>query len=75
MIRYYYIRLRFLVVKNTMVKYKCPECDVDVDVPDDALDGEIVSCPDCGEEFEVNIRKNKKIELKKMITEREDWGE
>jgi alpha-aminoadipate carrier protein LysW len=58
-----------------MVNYKCPECDIDIDVPDDAIDGEILSCLDCGEEFEVNIRKNKKIELKKMIAEREDWGE
>lgn len=58
-----------------MDKYKCPECDIDIVVPDDALDGEIVSCPDCGEELEVNIINNKKIELKKMITEREDWGE
>ncbi len=58
-----------------MVNYKCPECDVDIDIPNDALDGEMLSCSDCGEEFEVNIRKNKKIELKKMIAEREDWGE
>ena len=75
MIRYYYIRLIFLGVKNAMDKYKCPECDVDIDIPEDALNGEIVYCPDCGEEFEVSIKNNKKIDLKKMITEREDWGE
>lgn len=58
-----------------MVNSKCPECDGDIDVPDDALDGEIVSCPDCGEEFEVSLGKNKEKELKRMMAEREDWGE
>lgn len=58
-----------------MVNCKCPECDGDIDVPDDALDGEIVSCPDCGEEFEVSLGKNKEKELKRMMAEREDWGE
>jgi len=58
-----------------MVNYKCPECDCDIEIPDDAMDGEIVSCPDCGEEYEVSINEKKEIELKKMVAEREDWGE
>ena len=58
-----------------MINSKCPECDGDIDVPDDALDGEILSCSDCGEEFEVSLGKNKEKELKRMMAEREDWGE
>ncbi len=58
-----------------MVNSKCPECDGDIDVPDDALDGEIVSCPDCGEEFEVSLNEEKKIILKKAELVAEDWGE
>jgi alpha-aminoadipate carrier protein LysW len=46
-----------------------------MEVPDDAMQGEIVSCPDCGEEFEVNVDEKKDKELKKMVAEREDWGE
>jgi len=27
---------------------KCPECDADLSIPNDAAVGEIVSCSDCG---------------------------
>ena len=32
----------------------CPECDTDLDLDEEELDeGEIVSCPECGSDFEV----------------------
>ena len=32
----------------------CPECDSDLDVEEDELDeGEVVSCAECGSDFEV----------------------
>ncbi len=32
----------------------CPECETDLDVDVDEIDeGEIVSCPECGMDFEV----------------------
>lgn len=32
----------------------CPECETDLDVEEDEVDeGEIVSCPECGSDFEV----------------------
>ncbi len=32
----------------------CPECESEIDVEEDELDeGEIVSCSDCGTDFEV----------------------
>ncbi len=32
----------------------CPECESEIDVEEDELDeGEIVSCADCGTDFEV----------------------
>ena len=58
-----------------MVNYKCPECDGDIKISDDALNGEIVSCPDCGEEYEVSINEKKEISLKKAEVVAEDWGE
>ena len=58
-----------------MVNCKCPECDGDIDVPDDALDGEIISCSDCGEEFEVAFNEKKEPSLKKAEVVAEDWGE
>ncbi len=47
----------------------------EIEVPDDAMVGEIVSCPDCGLELEVKSTDNGKIELEKLSIEKEDWGE
>ena len=58
-----------------MASCKCSECDGNIEIPDDALDGEIVSCPDCGEEYEVSFNEEKEIELSRIVAEREDWGE
>ena len=32
----------------------CPECDANIGIPDDAVEGEIVTCPDCGASFELS---------------------
>ena len=58
-----------------MVKDRCPDCLTEVEVPDDAIVGEIVNCPDCGLELEVKSIENGKIELQKLAIEKEDWGE
>ncbi len=31
----------------------CPECDAGINVPDDAVEGEIVTCAECGASFEL----------------------
>ena len=32
----------------------CPQCESDMDIEEDEVDeGEVVSCPECGTEFEV----------------------
>ncbi len=32
----------------------CPECESDLDIEEDEVDeGEVISCPECGSEFEV----------------------
>jgi len=32
----------------------CPECESDLDIEEDEVDeGEVVSCPECGTDFEV----------------------
>lgn len=54
---------------------KCPECEGGINVPDDVVLGEIVSCPDCGQEFEVHGIKGGDVELKPAEVEGEDWGE
>lgn len=53
---------------------KCPECDANIPVPTDAVEGEIVTCPDCGSSFEL-VKGAGGFELKAAQTVGEDWGQ
>jgi alpha-aminoadipate carrier protein LysW len=44
-------------------------------VPDDVVVGEIITCPDCGTDFEVSEVKEKGVSIKPAETVGEDWGE
>lgn len=49
----------------------CPECESDLDIEeDDVEEGDVVSCSECGSDFEV-ITTNP-LELKKVDEEEED---
>ena len=52
---------------------ECPECAADVTLPDDAVVGEIVPCPDCNLELEIIALDPP--ELAQAPEEEEDWGE
>jgi len=54
---------------------KCPECDGEIDVPEDVISGEIVSCSDCGMDLEVRFTEKGEINLQQAEIEGEDWGE
>jgi len=60
-----------------VIKVQCNECGGTIEVPDDALPGEIVSCPDCGTEYEVVSvdAKAGRAELRPAEEVKEDWGE
>ena len=58
-----------------MVKIKCNECDKELNVADDSVKGEIVTCPDCGSDYEIASIENNKIQLKPAEKVGEDWGE
>jgi alpha-aminoadipate carrier protein LysW len=47
----------------------------EITAPDDAIDGEIVTCPDCGTSFELEISPTGEKSLKAAETVGEDWGE
>ena len=53
----------------------CPECDGNIRIPGDASVGEIVSCPDCGADYEISNKVGSNFELKQAETVGEDWGE
>jgi alpha-aminoadipate carrier protein LysW len=49
----------------------CPECESNLDIEEDEVDeGEIVSCPECGTDFEV-VTANP-LELKRAEDEEEE---
>ena len=43
----------------------CPECDANLNIPDDAAVGEIVSCADCGADYE--IAKKSQVFLEPIV--------
>lgn len=54
---------------------ECNMCGGLVQVPEDVLRGEIVSCPDCGVDYEVTEVQNGNVVLRAAEEIKEDWGE
>ena len=52
----------------------CAECDASITIPNDAVEGEIVTCPDCGASFEL-VKAAEGFDLKPAQTVGEDWGQ
>lgn len=57
------------------MKTKCKECEGNISIAEDVVVGEIISCPDCGTDFEVSEVNGKNVSLKEAETVGEDWGE
>ncbi len=54
----------------------CLECDADLAVPNDAIQGEIVTCRDCNATYElVREQSGSLFTLRQAELEQEDWGE
>jgi alpha-aminoadipate/glutamate carrier protein LysW len=54
----------------------CLECDAQLAIPSDAIQGEIVSCRDCGTSFELAREQSGSLfTLRPAELEEEDWGE
>ena len=53
---------------------KCEECDADISIPSDALEGEIVTCPECGSSFEL-AKVSNGFDLTPAQSVGEDWGQ
>jgi alpha-aminoadipate/glutamate carrier protein LysW len=53
----------------------CLECNQEIRVPDDVIDGEIVTCGDCGTSFEIDISESGVLSLRTAESVGEDWGE
>ena len=53
----------------------CLECQGEIKAPKDAIDGEIVTCNECGSSFELEVSETGAFSLKPAETVGEDWGE
>lgn len=54
---------------------ECKDCAGEIKLPQDAIVGEIITCADCGADFEIASKNEQKIELKAAESIGEDWGE
>jgi alpha-aminoadipate carrier protein LysW len=51
----------------------CLVCDADVTIPPDAVQNELLACPDCGAELEIVSLNPLTLEIAPEVEE--DWGE
>jgi alpha-aminoadipate/glutamate carrier protein LysW len=54
---------------------ECKDCGAEIKTPDDVVVGEIVTCPDCGADFEIVSKTAEKLEVKPAESVGEDWGQ
>ena len=52
---------------------ECLECVAEINLPDDVMENEIVTCPDCGVELEVISLTPMELDYAPEVEE--DWGE
>lgn len=57
------------------MKTECKDCGAEITVTNDAMVGEIITCPDCGADFEIVSKKEDIIEIKPAESVGEDWGQ
>lgn len=56
---------------DIMVAKECAECGKAILLPVNSIQGELVTCSDCGESYELD----ENLELKPAEQQAEDWGE
>lgn len=56
-----------------MPKVRCTECDAKIRIDEDAVEGEILQCPECGVELELLSIDPPQVDLAPEVEE--DWGE
>jgi alpha-aminoadipate carrier protein LysW len=57
------------------MKKDCNDCGAEIKVPNDSMVGEIITCPDCGANFEIIEKSEQKIDVKPAESIGEDWGQ
>ncbi|HSA74181.1 MAG TPA: alpha-aminoadipate/glutamate carrier protein LysW/ArgW [Nitrososphaeraceae archaeon] len=57
------------------MKNECKDCGAELTIPEDAMVGEIITCPDCGTDFEIVSKTPNSVEMKQAESVGEDWGQ
>ncbi|MGC8832342.1 MAG: lysine biosynthesis protein LysW [Thermoproteota archaeon] len=57
------------------MKTECEECLAVFEVSEDAIVGEVVTCPECGSDLEIVEIGNGVAKSRKVQLSGEDWGE
>ncbi len=52
---------------------QCPICDGELELADDIVPGELLECPECGTELE--IESIEPVVVTEAPSEEEDWGQ
>ena len=55
--------------------FSCIDCGAILEIPTDALEGEIIGCADCGLDYIVVKDESDGLNLQELVIEGEDWGE
>lgn len=63
----------FIKGRKIKMKTECPVCGVEIELANDAVQGELIECSDCGTELE--IASVNPPQVKEAPQEEEDWGE
>lgn len=58
-----------------MPKLTCPICGGELEVPDDAMPGELFEHEECGAQLELEVGEGGAMRLKEAEEIAEDWGE
>ena len=58
-----------------MTKLSCPVCGGPLDIPEDALPGELFEHEECGAQLELEVDDQGGKKLKEAEEIAEDWGE
>ena len=58
-----------------MAKCECPSCFFEFDLDDGTIEGEVISCPDCGVDLEVVKINGEIAKVEEAEMTEEDWGE
>ena len=58
-----------------MPTIECPSCFFEFEPENAVMQGEVITCPDCGVDLEVLKITDAKIEVQVAEMGQEDWGE